>query len=205
MAKRSQNLNRYFLQDINPVVRFLIVSETVSAGAVGLLGPIFALFIDDFIIGSNEAVVGLAAGIFLLSKSLFQIPIAHYLDRIRGEKDDFWFLFGSTVLTALIPLLYLVIDTPMELYLVQFALGIITAATYPSFMAILTRHMDKGKEGMEWGIYFTLTDISSAALAIIGGFVAATAGFPALITAVVIISLMSAVLMVPIRPYLKKR
>ncbi len=205
MAKRSPGVKSYFLKDINPVVRFLIISETISAGAVGLLGPIFALFIADFIVGSNEAVVGLAAGIFLLSKSVFQIPIAHFLDRVRGERDDFWFLFCSTILTALIPLLYLVINTPMELYAVQFALGLITAATYPSFMAILTRHMDRGKEGTEWGIYFTLTDISAALLAIIGGFVAVTAGFPVLITAVVVISLMSAVLMIPIRPYLKLR
>lgn len=205
MKKRSISARGYFLKDINPVVRLLIVSETISAGAVGLMGPIFALFIEDFIVGSNAAVVGLAAGIFLLSKSTFQIPLAHYLDKIRGEKDDFWFMFISTILTAIIPLFYLIIDTPLELYIIQFALGIITAATYPSFMSILTRHMDPGKEGIEWGIYFTLTDISSALLSIVGGFVAATAGFPVLIAAVVMISLLSAILMIPIRPYLKHR
>jgi len=64
MLKKSINLKHYFLQGMNPVIRFLIVSDTVIMGAAGLLGPIFALFIDDYIVGGNEAVAGIAAGIF---------------------------------------------------------------------------------------------------------------------------------------------
>ena len=203
MQQRSTNIKHYFLKEFNPVIRFLIISDTVLVGAAGLLGPIFALFIEDFVQGGNEAVAGMAAGIYLFSRSILQIPIAHYLDKIRGEKDDFWIMFIFTILIAIIPLLYLVINTPLQLYIVQFILGFFTAFTYPAYMAIFTRHIDKNKEGTEWGIYFALTDIMGAMFAMVGGYVAVTAGFPVLIIGVSTISLVGALLLWPIKPYVK--
>ncbi|XKT74138.1 MAG: MFS transporter [Patescibacteria group bacterium UBA2163] len=203
MKKRSKNLRHYFLKDINPVIRFLIISDTALVGAAGLLAPIFALFVEDFIVGGNAAVAGIAAGVYLFSRSILQIPIAHLMDKICGERDDFWFLFSFSILFSVVPLFYLVIQTPLQLYGVQFILGLFTAFTYPAFMAIFTRHIDKGREGTEWGVYFTLTDVTSAALAVIGGYVAISAGFPVLITIVVSMSLLGALLLLPIRPYIK--
>ena len=203
MKQRAAKLEHYFLKDINPVIRFLIISDTVLMGAAGLLGPIFALFITDFIKGGNEAVAGLAAGIYLFTKSILQIPIANFIDRIRGEKDDFWLMFIFTVCIALIPLLYLIISTPLQLYAVQFVLGLFTAFTFPTYMAIFTRHIDKTKEGTEWGVYFTLTDLMSAVFSAIGGYVAVVSGFPTLIIAVVILSLIGSLLLWPVKPYIQ--
>ena len=205
MQKRSTKLKHYFLEEINPVIRFLIISDTILIGAAGLLGPIFALFIEGFIQGGNEAVAGVAVGIYLFSRSILQIPIAYFLDKIRGERDDFWLMFIFSLLIAVIPLLYLVINTPLQLYIVQFVLGFFTAFTFPAYMAIFTRHIDKNKEGVEWGIYFTLTDITGAALAVIGGYVAISAGFPALIITVVVLSMVGALLLWPIKPYIKTK
>jgi MFS family permease len=204
MKTRSTKLNHYFLQDINPIVRILIISDTVLIGAAGLLGPIFAIFVEGFIVGGNEAVAGLAAGIYLFTKSILQIPIAHFIDRIRGEKDDFWLMISCTLIISLIPLLYLFINTPLELYIVQFLLGLFTAFTFPTFMAMFSRHIDKDKQGTEWGIYFTLTDITSAAFAAVGGYLASAYGFHVLIIAVVIMSVIGSLLLWPIRRYIKR-
>jgi len=203
MAKRAAKLAYYFLKDINPVIRFLIISDTILIGAAGLLGPIFALFIEDFIVGGNAATAGLAASIYLFTKSILQIPVAHFIDKIRGEKDDFWLMFVCTLLIALIPLLYLIVHTPLQLYFVQFILGLFTAFTFPTYMAIFTRHIDKEKEGTEWGVYFTLTDLTSAALAAIGGFLATMQGFHTLIMAVVAVSIVGSLMLWPIKPYMK--
>jgi len=204
-GKRAIKIRYYFLQDINPVIRFLILSDVILVGASGLLGPIFALFITGFIKGGNEAVAGLAAGIYLVAKSIFQIPIAYLIDKIRGEKDDFWLMFIFTAITSLIPILYLVIDTPIELYIVQFVLGVFTAFTFPTYMAIFTRHIDKQKEGTEWGVYFTLVDLVSAALAMVGGFIASTEGFRPLIITVVGLSIIGTMVLIPIKPFIKLR
>lgn len=203
MQQRLTKFRYHFLKDINPVIRFLIISDTVIIGAAGLLGPIFALFIKDFIRGGNEAVAGIAAGVYLFSRSILQVPIAHFIDKIRGEKDDFWFMFGFSILISVIPLFYLIIRIPLHLYIVQFVLGIFSAFTYPSYMAIFTRHIDKEKEGTEWSIYFMLTDITSAILAVVGGYLAVLSGFPILIVTVVVLSLFGSLLLWPIKPYIK--
>lgn len=205
MKKRATKLDHYFLLDINPVIRFLIISDTIILGAGGLLGPIFALFVEDFIVGGNEAVAGLAAGIYLLTKSVMQIPIANLIDRIRGEKDDFWLMFIFSLLIALMPLMYLFIENPLELYIVQFLLGFCTAFTFPTFMAIFTRHIDRKKEGTEWGVYFTLTDLTGAVFASLGGYIAVTEGFTALILAVVTLSTFGVLFLWPVRRYLIKK
>ncbi|MFH1430694.1 MAG: MFS transporter [Candidatus Uhrbacteria bacterium] len=202
---RSIPLKHYFLKDINSVVKYLIVSDTVIVGAAGLLGPIFALFIEGFIDGGNAAVAGIAAAIYLLARSIIQIPVASVLDRIRGERDDFKVVVVFSIIMGLIPLSYLFIDQAWQLYLTQLALGIATAFTFPSYMAIFTRHIDKTHEGLEWGVYFTMTDLSAAALAAIGGYVATTIGFHALIITVVVLSVFGSLLLIPIKPYLKLR
>lgn len=203
MGKRSIALKNYFLKDINPVVRWFIISDVFVVGAAGMLGPVFALFIENFIEGANAATVGTAAGIYLITKSLFQIPIATIIDRIRGEKDDFFFLVTFSVLMTATPLLYLAIDQTWQLYLVQFVLGFFAAMTFPSFMAILTRHIDHKREGTEWGVYYTLVDLSGAALAAIGGYIAYTIGFPALIIAVSGVGMLGSLMLYAIKPYIK--
>lgn len=203
MFLKQKKPKYHFIKDFNPVIRFLIISDVVLIGAGGLLGPIFALFVEDFIIGGNEVVAGLAAAIFLFTKSIFQIPVANFIDKIKGEKDDFWLMFIFTLLASVIPLLYLIINTPLHLYIVQFLLGLFIAFTFPTYMAIFTRHIDKSKEGTEWGMYFTLTDLTSAALAAVGGYMAVYSGFHILILTVVFVSIIGTLLLWPIKSYLK--
>jgi len=203
MYTKPKKMKYLFLSDINPVIRFLIISDVVIIGAGGLLGPIFAIFVEDFVVGGNEVVVGIAAAIYLSTKSVLQIPTAHMIDRIKGERDDFWLMFIFSILSALIPLFYLIVRTPFELYAVQFLLGLFTSITFPTYMAIFTRHIDKHKEATEWGVYFTIIDITSAVLAALGGFVAGYFGFQVLICMVVFLSVVGSLLLWPIKPYLR--
>lgn len=203
MAKRAIPVKALFLGDMSPLVKFLVVADTIFYAGMGLLGPIFALFIVEFIDGGTAAVAGIAAAVFLITKSLFQIPIATVIDRICGERDDFTVLFIGIIITSLIPLAYLFITTPMQLYLVQFILGIATASMFPSFMAIFTRHTKPGTEGLSWGVYYTFIDLSSAAAAAIGGFLAYTIGFEAVIFIVATLGIIASLLYLPAIEYLK--
>lgn len=205
MNTRSIGIKYYLLKEINPLIRLIIVSDILIVGGTAMLAPIFALFIEGYIRGGNEQVAGVAVALFLITKSLFQIPVATMIDRIRGEKDDFVILVLFSLLMSLTPLLYLAISEPWHLYVVQVVLGFFTAMTFPSFMAIFTRHIDRAQEGTEWGVYFTLSDLVSAGLAAIGGYIAYTIGFHALIVAVVSISTVGSLMLVSIKPYLQKR
>ncbi len=203
MFKRPVKVKHYFLKEINTVVKLLIASDIVLIGSYGLLTPVFALFVEDFVRGGNATVAGVAAGIYLFTKSAFQIPVAVLLDKIKGEKDDFYFLFFGSIAMSLIPLSYLFVYEPWHLYLAQFALGIFTALTFPSFMAMFTRHIDSKKEGTEWGVYYTLTDLASASLSAVGGYLASVYGFHWLIIAMVTLSVSGSLMLWLIKPYLR--
>lgn len=202
---KSQRIpfRHHFFLDINFVVRMLILSDVIWGGAVGLLGPIFAIFIVDFIKGGDAAVAGVAAAIYLVVKSIMQIPAASVIDKIRGEKDDFWILFVGSLLGAIVPIFYLFIHTPLQLYLVQALYGLVIAFTFPSYMAIYTRHIDKEKEATSWGMYFTLNDFSAAVAASVGGVAAEVIGFQPLILGVVFFSILGVLLIFLIRPYMR--
>jgi len=205
-AQKNVHWWNSLFSDMNGVIRFLIVSDIVFQGAIGLFGPLFALYIVSSITDTDPiTATGIASSIYLIIKSIAQIPAAWIIDKIPGERDDFFILFWGTLAAALIPLAYLHINTALQLYVVQAVYGLITAVTFPSYMAIFTRHIDHGKEGTEWGVYYTLVDIATAATAAIGGTIAAVYGFKTLLIISTSFSAIGALLLIPIRPYLRKR
>jgi len=196
--EKQKKENYFTLKDINPVVRFLTISDILILSGFGLISPIFAVFIVDIIKGGNLEVVGIASAVYLLTRSLTQIPAAAMIDKIKGERDDFWALLIGSLVFSLVPLAYLFVSTPMHLYFVQFFYGLATALTYPSWLAIFTRHIDKEHEGVEWGVYQTLVDLGGAASASLGGFLAYQFGFNLLFVLVSLISFMGSIFLLGI-------
>lgn len=201
---RRPFLHEFLLDHLNPVIRWLIIGDVLYYAGVGLLGPIFALFIVDFIEGGNIEVAGIAIAVYLITKSIFQVPAAMIIDKICGEKDDFWFMFFSLFVAAIVPLTYLFVSSPLELYFAQFILGIALAFNFPSFLALFTKHISQTKEATTWSIYYTLVDLFSAIAAALGGVMATIFGFAPVIVTVSAIGVIGALLLLPMRPYLRK-
>jgi len=203
MSKFVVPFREYLLMDANWVIKFLIISDILLTGSRGLLAPIFAIFATGVIPDATAETVGIAMTIFLVAKSVFQVPAASIMDKIKGERDDFSMLVFGSLISAILPLFYLIIHTPLELYIIQFFLGISFACMFPSYMAIFTRHIDRDKEGMEWGAYFTLVDLGSALAAAIGGVLAVTVGFTWVIIGMSASSVMGTLLLLPIRSHMR--
>lgn len=173
---------------VNRVIRALTVSDILILSGFGLIGPIFAVFVTDQIQGGNLAAVGLASTVYLLIKSGFQVPLAQIIDRIRGERDDFWMMIVGSLTISLTPLLYIFIKTVPQLFLVQVIYGIGGALSYPPWLVIFTHYVNKEKTGWEWSIYYTATDLSGALAAGLGGLLAEKLGFKPLFLLVSLIS-----------------
>jgi len=198
-AEKYKKDKSYFtIKKISPIIRFLTISDVLILSGFGLISPIFAVFIVDTIKGGNLEVVGIASAVYLLTRSLIQIPAAGMIDRIKGEKDDFLSMLIGSLAFSCVPLFYLFVSTPTQLYLVQFFYGLAMAFTYPSWLAIFTRHIDKEHEGIEWGIYQTLVDLGTAATASLGGFLAYQFGFNLLFVLVSLISFMGSIFLLGI-------
>lgn len=187
------------LRKISNTIRILTISDLLVVSAFGFIAPIFAIFVTDHIEGGSASVAGIASAIFLFTRSVGQIPIAALIDRIKGERDDFWLMFAGSLVVSVIPLLYLLISTPIHLYIVQFFYGVAAAATYPAWYALFTRHIDSKHEGMEWGVYQTLIDVGNAGAASIGGFLAEAYGFANVFVLVSIMAFLGAIALLGMR------
>lgn len=188
MRLTKNNYKTYLRLDFNPVIKTLIISDILVLSGFGLIAPIFAVYITDSIQNGTVEVVGIAAMIFLLTRSLGQIPAGYIIDKLRGEKDDYEALLWGSIITSMVPLLYIFVKEPWQLYLVQFIYGFSQALTYPSWYAIFTRHIDHNREGLEWGVYNTLIDLGGAAVAGLGGYIAYSFGFAPLFLIVTVMS-----------------
>jgi hypothetical protein len=207
--KNNYGIHRYgsyfTLRFINPIIRVMTISDLVILGGFGLIAPIFAIFITDSIQGGTVAVVGISQAVFLLAKSIFQIPAAIVMDAVKGEKDDFWAMLTGSILYSAVPVLYLLVDTPLGLYIVQFVYGLSAAVVQPAWNAIWMRHIDRGHEGVESGVYFTMIGLASALTAMLGGYLAETVGFAVLFYIVSVVSLIGSMFLTIVYKRLRLR
>src|SRR3989344_2095246 len=185
-----------FVSFVNKIIRVLVLGDIMFFSAFGLIGPIFAIFVTNQIAGATIATVGFAATINLLTKALAQMPVARYIDRHKGEKDDFFFMVLGSTLISIVPFIYLFIETPLHLYMAQVILGIGGALTNPGWFAIFTRHIDKGKEGTEWTLENVGIGLVSAGAAALGGIMAERLGFSNLFLIVGILSLVGLIIQI---------
>lgn len=190
---------------INPVVKFLTYSDILMMSGWGLIAPIMAVFITEQIPGGSVEIAGLAATIYFLVKSFLQVPIARYIDKKKGENDDFNVMVVGSLLITLSAFLYLWVKSPFQLYLVQILYGIGGALSYPSWLALFTRHVDKHEEGLEWSLYYTTTDLGAALTAGLGGLIAGSFGYNYVFIAVGLSSLFGTLFLFGIRNYLWKK
>jgi MFS family permease len=82
----------------------------------------------------SETAYGLAAGLFFLSYSFFQIPSNLILIRLGARK---WFSL-SLIATGVISTLTLFVTTPTEFYFMRFLLGMVEASFFPGMLYYFT-------------------------------------------------------------------
>ncbi len=191
------------MKGVNKIIKVFIISDFFLNYAWGLLGPIFAIFIlENITKGSVEqaiTVAGFSSLAYWIVKSIFQIPIGRFLDRNHGEKDDFWFIIYGTLITALAPIGYLFSTEPWHIYLWQSLHAVGMAIALPPWMAIFTRHIDKGKEAFEWGTESTFFGMGAGIGGAVGGLIAAIAGFQILFLMVSGFTIFSTILLFVVR------
>jgi len=184
---------------VNKIIKILIFSDFIIISGLSLVAPIFAIFITDHIIGGSLVVVGIASAVYLISKSLLQLVVARRLDKVRGERDDFFWLVSGSFLFSLAPFLYLICYLPIHLYAVQLIYGIGAALAYPGWCAIFTRHVDGQKTAFSLSLLGALTGIGAAIAAPIGAIIANRFGFSALFCIVGVMSIIGSVSLIYLR------
>lgn len=175
---------------MNPVIFALIATDFFVFTGLGLTAPIFAIFIERDVVGGSIAAAGIAQTIYMVVKAVLQLFVGRYNDRDRMYLREFWTSLAGYAIIAIVPFLYVVVETMSQLYLVQLLFGIGAAFAYPGFMTIFTKFADPHREGMEWSTYSTVVFLGMAVSAAVGAWSVERFGFDRTFIAVGILAVL---------------
>ncbi len=161
---------------MNRTMKLLMLSDIFVLTGFGLIQPILAIFINGDVAGGTVLTAGLASTIFLVIKSLVQLPFGRYID--SHTRKTRWLIIG-TMLMASVPALYLSADSIYQVYMAEAIYGLGSGLAYPTWLGLWSTNLDKGRESFQWSIYSTSTGLGTAATGTLGAAIASLLGFRA--------------------------
>ncbi len=177
---------------MNRTILILLVSDVLFFTGFGFIDPILAIFINDNLVGGSIFSAGLASAIFLVTKSLVQLPFSRYVD--SHDNTIRFLLLGAFFVTAT-PFIYIFTDHVTWIYVAQFVYGVGSGLMFPTWLRLWTTHLDKHHESYEWSLYSTSVGVGTALSATIGATLAEFLGFEATFLIVGIFSLLGSLVL----------
>lgn len=182
------------MKSVNVVVRTLVISDLFFFLSLGLLTPIFAVFILENIDGHIE-VIGTAVSIYWLARLVSTVPVSRLMDRIKGHRDEYYFLVFGTFMVSFVPLMLIFANTKLDLFLIQIFHGLVASMAVQSWRILFTSYIDKPVMGYEWSLEDVGICISTGLSASIGTFLVHTYGFNVLFYTMFSLSLLSTIIL----------
>lgn len=155
--------------------RILLSTEVVSTGTLGLLGPIYAIYVEK--IGGGILEASGTYAIFALIHGGLVMLLGKLTDRVKEQK---YFMVAGFLISAVGFLGYLFVKNLSQLIAVQTTLGIAMAIMTPANYALYTKNLDRGKFAAQWGTMEGIYYITQGLTAFAGGIVASYIGFQAI-------------------------
>jgi MFS family permease len=141
--------------------------------------------------GATLITVGLTASVYWLVKSAVQLPVAIYLDKKEGERDDYHALIFSLILAGFSSIAFVLVKTVTALFVVVFMKAVAFGFYTPSWTAIFSRHLDKKRYAFDWALDNATIGIGSGIAGLLGGVLAKFFGFSAVFILVGILAFLS--------------
>lgn len=160
---------------LNKALKILLITNALILLAAAMLGPIYAIFVEE--IGGDLLDASFAGGIFALAAGITVLLSGTYADKIK--QDERIVIAGYSIM-GLGFLFYLFVNSVWVLFIAQIIIGLGEAIYSPAFDKLYSRHLDDHKEGVEWGGWESMYYFTTAAGAVLGGFIANLFGFKAL-------------------------
>jgi len=165
-------------------LKILLFASALFTISGGLLGPIYAVFVEQ--IGGDLLTAGGSYSAFAISMGAIIFFISRWEDHVKHQEK--MVIIGLT-LSSLGFFGYLLVQSPIHLFIIQAILGIGGAVWIPASDSIYSKNLDKGKFASEWGLWDSIYWISMGLSASIGGFLANIYGFRFLFAVMFFVSL----------------
>lgn len=153
-------------------LKILLATNGMYYVAGAMLGPIYALFVEE--IGGDLLDASYAFSIFAIVAGITAYFSGKYTDKIK--ENELIISLGYLII-GLGYFYYIFVDSVPQLFIAQALIGLGGAIYSPAFDAIYSLKLKKGHAGGAWGIWEVMYYFSTAAGALIGGFVVTYFGF----------------------------
>ncbi len=170
------------------VNRILILATFFGFIGVGLFGPIYAIFVKQ--IGGDVLEAGTAYALFSIISGIFIFLIGtrdFFKKHLRG-----WVVFGYFLYTAG-NAGYLLVQTPLHLFMVQIVLGIAGGILEPSWDGLFSANLSEETAAEFWAKWAGVRDIAVGIGAFLGGVLVAMYSFQMLFIILTIVTLAAAI------------
>jgi len=154
-------------------LRILLITDGLFLLASAMIGPIYAIFVEE--IGGDILTAGASFAVFSLVLGLLILMMGKIEDVVLKE-TELWICAGYFII-AFGFFGYLLIKTPVHLFFIQAILAIGVAVESPAFCAVYSRHLDKKRTAFQWGAWDATHNLTAALGALIGSAIAAFLGF----------------------------
>lgn len=167
-------------------IKFLLLSDTWTTLALGMIGPIYAIFVSEM--GGDILDASWSYFAFMFTSGFVMYIISHWEDKIKHKEKLVTIGYSLTALGALS---YFFVYNQLTLVITQIILGFAEAIQIPAYDALYSNYLNKKKSASEWGDWESMKYMVTALSVIIGGYIAARLGFKALFIVMFVISLLS--------------
>jgi predicted MFS family arabinose efflux permease len=157
---------------LNTSLKILLITNAMILAAGAMFGPIYAMFVEK--IGGTLLDAGLTIGIFSLVAGTTTLISGKYVDKIK--ENELIIVFGY-VLTGVGFLLYILVSSIWDLFLVEMLIGFAEAIYWPAYDTLYSKHLTSNRAGREWGTWESMRYFTVAASSIIGGLIVTNSGF----------------------------
>jgi len=169
---------------MNPKLKVLLLASSMFMLAGGLLGPIYAIFVEE--IGGDILTAGTSYAAFAIAAGVLIFFVSRWEDHIKHQEK---LVVGGYILSCIGFLGYLFIHEAWHLFVVQIIFGLGEAIGTPAYDGLYSKHLDKGKFVSEWGMWDSMAYLIAGIAAFCGGFLAKMYGFKTILIVMFILSL----------------
>lgn len=173
----------------NKALRVLLLSNSLILISLGMLVPVYALFVEQ--VGGSALSAGITAGALGLTSAVSALISGRLVDRLQPSNTRYvmaggWFTIGISIL------LYLLVDNLTTLFIAQAILGFVKTISAPAFDTLYARHLDKSAAGQEYGLWEASFFLTAGIGAVLGGVIVDLYGFNGLFIAMASLSFAAA-------------
>ena len=158
----------------NKALLSLLLSNSLVLISLGMLVPIYALFVEQ--VGGGALSAGLTAGALAFASGLSALLTGRVIDKFDRHKTKYFLVLGWALI-GVSCLLYPLVHNVAALFAVQIFAGFVKTISAPAFDTLYARHLDTTSAGQEYGIWEASFFVTAGIGSVLGGLVVTQFGF----------------------------